>query len=170
MGGVAAALVTNLSDAPAQAWRGDVLMLTAALCMAFYSIWSRPIIRRCGPVPFTTVAMAAGSLSLTLVALAQGSFDVLGELQAPQWLAVVYVGIVGGAISFFLWGFALERTTPTLVAISMTVSPVTAACVGALLLSEPIQANVVVGIAAVLTGISIAVSSGKSAKGMIGSA
>ena len=161
MGGVAVALMTNLSAAPAQAWRGDLLMLSAALCMAFYSIWSRPIIRRCGPVPFTTLAMAAGSLSLTVVATARGSFGVLGEFGAPQWFALAYVGVVGGAVSFFLWSFALERTTPTLVAISMTVSPVTAACVGALLLGEPIQSNVVVGVAAVLVGISIAVMSGK---------
>lgn len=161
MGGVAVALMTNLAAAPAQAWRGDLLMVSAALCMALYSVWSRPIIRRCGPVPFTTVAMAAGALSLMLVAAARGSFGGLGEFGAPQWLAVAYVGIVGGAISFFLWGFALERTTPTLVAISMTVSPVSAACVGALLLGEPIQANVVVGIGAVLMGIAVAVTSGK---------
>lgn len=162
MGGVAVALMTDLASAPAQAWRGDLLMLTAALCMAFYSIWSRPIIRRCGPLPFTTLAMAAGSISLTVVSLARGSFSVLGSFGTPQWLALAYVGVVGGAISFILWSFALERTTPTLVAVSMTVSPVTAACVGALLVGEAIQPNVVVGIAAVLAGISVAVTSGKA--------
>jgi drug/metabolite transporter (DMT)-like permease len=164
VGGVAVALMTNLAAAPAQAWRGDLLMMIAALCMAFYSIWSRPIIRRCGPVPFTTLAMAAGAVFLTLVATARGSFGVLGEFGAPQWLALAYVGIFGGAIGFFLWAFALERTTPTLVAISMTVSPVTAACVGALLLGEPVQPNVVVGIATVLVGIAVAVASGKQGK------
>lgn len=162
MAGVAVALMTNLAAAPPQAWRGDLLMVSAALCMAFYSVWSRTIIRRCGPVPFTTLAMAAGSFSLALIAAARGSFGALGDLGAPQWGALVYVGIVGGAVSFFLWGFALARTTPTLVAISMTVSPVTAACVGALLLGEAIQTNLVVGIAAVLAGIAVAVTSAKA--------
>jgi drug/metabolite transporter (DMT)-like permease len=157
MGGVAAALTTNLAAAPPDAWRGDLLMMSAALCMAFYTIWSRPIIRRCGPIPFTTMAMGAGALSLTVVAITRGSFGVLDQFGGPQWLALAYVGIVGGAISFFLWAFALERTTPTLVAISMTVSPVTAACVGALLVGEAIQLNVVVGIGSVLIGIVVAV-------------
>ena len=155
MGGVAIALMTNLADAPAQAWRGDLLMLSASLCMAFYSIWSRPIIRRCGPVPFTSLAMAAGAIALAVVAATRGGFD------GPQWFAIAYVGVVGGAISFFLWAFALERTTPTLVTISMTVSPVTATCVGALLLGESIQSNVVVGIAAVLIGVGVAATSGR---------
>lgn len=158
MGGVVVTLLTSLATAPAHAWCGDLLMVTAALCMAFYSVWSRPIIRRCGPLAFTSLAMAAGSLSLSLVAAARGSFGVLGGFGPPQWIALAYVGIFGGAISFLLWGFALERTTPTLVAISMTVSPVTAACVGALLLGEPIQANVVLGIFSVLGGIAVAVS------------
>lgn len=165
MGGVVVTLLTSLTTAPAHAWRGDLLMVMAALCMAFYSVWSRAIIRRCGPLAFTSLAMAAGSLSLSLVAAARGSFGGLAEFGAPQWIALAYVGVVGGAISFLLWGFALERTTPTLVAISMTVSPVTAACVGTLLLGEPIQANVVMGILAVLGGIAVATTTRRKMPG-----
>src|SRR5215468_10009857 len=42
MGGVALALLLGLASAPAGAWRGDLLMVAASLCMALYSIWSRP--------------------------------------------------------------------------------------------------------------------------------
>src|SRR5215471_3905980 len=59
--GVAMALLTGLVDAPDEAWRGDLLMVAAALCMALYSIWSKPFIARSGPIPFTTLAMAAGA-------------------------------------------------------------------------------------------------------------
>ena len=38
-------------------------MIGAALCMALYSIWSKPFIRRSGPIPFTTLAIAVGSLA-----------------------------------------------------------------------------------------------------------
>ncbi|MEJ1975590.1 MAG: hypothetical protein WDN49_05380 [Acetobacteraceae bacterium] len=38
--------------APPGAWRGDLLMVGAALCMALYSVWSKPFIRRSGvPLP-----------------------------------------------------------------------------------------------------------------------
>ena len=59
--GVALALLSGLTSAPDGAWRGDLLMVGAALCMAFYSIWSKPFIARSGPIPFTTMAMGVGA-------------------------------------------------------------------------------------------------------------
>ena len=46
--GVAVALLTDLAATPPGAWRGDLLMVAAALCMALYSIWSRPLMREYG--------------------------------------------------------------------------------------------------------------------------
>ena len=36
----------------------------------------------------------------------------------PQWFGALYLGAFGSALTFYLWAFALERTTPTRVAIS----------------------------------------------------
>ncbi|MFX5358970.1 EamA family transporter, partial [Acinetobacter baumannii] len=52
--------------------------------------------------------------------------------------------------------FALERTTPTRVAISVTVNPISAALTGAVLLGEPLGWTLAIGIVAVLAGIVIA--------------
>src|SRR5436190_17211391 len=46
--GVALALLSGLASAPSGAWRGDLLMIAVALCMALYSIWSKPFIARSG--------------------------------------------------------------------------------------------------------------------------
>ncbi len=131
-------------------------MVGAALCMALYSIWSRPLIRRGGPIRFTTMAMAVGAAFLVLVAAARGGFESVASFAAPQWLAIAYLGIFGSALTFFLWAFALGRTTPTKVAISVTVNPVTASLVGALLLDEAIRWNTVLGLVMVFAGIWIA--------------
>lgn len=163
MAGVALALLTKLDSIPPEAWRGDLLMVGAALCMAFYSVWSRPLIRRCGALPFTTLAMAAGAGCLLLLAAWRGSFASASQFGLPQWLAVGYLGLFGGAIGFLLWAFALARTTPTLVAVSVTVNPVAAAWLGARLLGEPIAWNLVLGLAAVLAGIAIASGSRRPA-------
>ena len=37
--GVAGALAANLGDAPAGAWRGELIMTGAVLCMAFYNVF-----------------------------------------------------------------------------------------------------------------------------------
>jgi len=66
--GVALALLSGLTSAPPGAWRGDLLMVAAALCMAFYSIWSKRFIARSGPIRFTTMAMGVGAVCLIAVA------------------------------------------------------------------------------------------------------
>src|SRR5262249_35124858 len=114
--GVSTALLTDLATAPAGAWRGDLLMVGAALCMALYSIWSKPLISRSGPIPFTTLAMGAGAAVLIMLSRLLGSFAPVEAFGPAQWLGVFYLGAFGSALTFYLWSFALERTTPTLVA------------------------------------------------------
>src|SRR3954454_14202257 len=57
MGGVAIALGASLSVSPLGAWRGDALMLAGAACMALYTVWSRPLIVRSGPIAFAVTGM-----------------------------------------------------------------------------------------------------------------
>ncbi len=63
-------------------------------------------------------------------------------------------------MTFFLWTFALGRTTPTRVAISVTVNPIMAAIVGASVLGEPIHWNLVAGRVTVFVGIWLATTAG----------
>jgi drug/metabolite transporter (DMT)-like permease len=149
-------LLSSLASAPDGAWRGDVLMVCAAFCMALYRVRSKPFIARSGPIPFTTMGMSVGALFLITVSALRGSFAPVAVFGTPQWLAVIYLGLFGSALTFYLWAFALSRTTPTRVAISVTVNPITAALVGAVLLDEPIRWNLIVGLVAVFLGIWIA--------------
>jgi drug/metabolite transporter (DMT)-like permease len=162
--GVALALLSGPTSAPAGAWRGDLLMVAAALCMALYSIWSGPFVRRYSPISFTTMSMGVGAACLILISCWRGSFGPVAAFGVSQWLAAAYLGAFGSALTFYLWAFALERTTPTRVAISVTVNPVTASLVGALLLHEPLHWNLIGGIVTVFVGIWIATTPGRHPK------
>jgi drug/metabolite transporter (DMT)-like permease len=164
MFGVAIALLSGLTSAPPGAWRGDLLMVGAALCMALYSIWSKPFIARSGPIAFTTIAMGVGAACLILISCWRGSFAPVAYFGIQQWLAAVYLGAFGSALTFYLWAFALARTTPTRVAISVSVNPVTASLVGAILLHEPLSWNLIGGIVTVFAGIWIATTAGRQAR------
>jgi drug/metabolite transporter (DMT)-like permease len=157
MAGVAIALVLGLENAPQGAWRGDLLMVGAAFCMALYNVWSKPFIRRSGPIAFTTMSMAAGAACLAAVSAAQGGIASAARFGTEQWVAVLYLGICGGAITFWLWAYALQHTTPTRVAISVTVNPIAASTVGMLILDEPLHWNLGVGLVMVFAGIWTAV-------------
>jgi drug/metabolite transporter (DMT)-like permease len=158
--GVFAALASGLSSAPAGAWRGELIMTGAVMCMALYNVWSRPFMQRSSALGFLTVGMGAGAAALILVGSLTGSVTALGHLNAPQWIAGIYLGVGGGALAFILWVMALQRATPTRVAATMTINPVAAGLLATLLVGEPITANLVVGLVAVFAGIWIATTEG----------
>jgi drug/metabolite transporter (DMT)-like permease len=154
--GVAVALFTGLGSAPSGAWRGDGLMVAAALCMAFYSVWSRALAKQYGAITYTTLAMTFGALILVVLAWMRGGFAATGSFGTTQWSVVGFLGIFGGALTFLLWSYALQRTTPTRVAISVTVNPIASAIFGAYALDERIAINLVLGLLLVATGILVA--------------
>ena len=156
MSGVFAALASGLSKAPVGAWRGELLMTAAVLCMAFYNVWSRPFMRRSSPLGYLTVGMGAGAAVLVLFGTLSGRLAVVSTFNTAEWIAGVYLGVAGGALAFILWVLALARTTPTRVANTMTVNPIAASLVATQLVGEPITPNLIVGLVAVFAGIWIA--------------
>lgn len=161
MSGVALALATGLAHAPPGAWRGELIMFGAVLCMAFYNVWSRPFIERSSALGFLTAGMGAGAMALLAAGLASGRLVALGNFHAGGWLAAGYLGVGGGALAFILWVLALQRASPTRVANTMTVNPVAAALLAAVLVEEPITLNLVTGLVAVFGGIWIATAERK---------
>jgi drug/metabolite transporter (DMT)-like permease len=154
--GVFAALASNLAAAPQGAWRGELIMTGAVLCMAFYNVWSRPFIVRSSALGFLAVGMGAGALSLIAVGLLTDRLAVLRGFDAAQWIAGAWLGIGGGALAFILWVLALQRASPTRVASTMAVNPMAAALLASALVGEPITINLVFGLVAAFAGIWIA--------------
>ncbi|MFE0757343.1 DMT family transporter [Inquilinus sp. NPDC058860] len=162
MAGVALALGAGLAEAPPRVWLGDLLMVGATGCAALYNVWSRPFVRRSSALSFSALGMAAGSCGLAVLALSTRP-AALPALDPAGWAVVAYLGVVGGAVTFFLWAFALGRTTPTRVAISVAVNPVVAALFGTLALDEPLGLPLLAGLAAVTAGIGLAATDGRRA-------
>lgn len=163
MGGVTLALVTGLADAPAGAWRGDLVMAGGTLIMALYNVWARPFMERSSRLGFLATGMGFGSACSALIAGLGGGFETAARtLGTEQWAAVVFLGAFGGAMAFYLWVYALERTTPTRVANTMTVNPIAAALLAGVLVGEPLGLNLLAGIVAVGGGIWIASTAGRA--------
>jgi drug/metabolite transporter (DMT)-like permease len=154
--GVCAALATGLAQAPEGAWRGELIMVGAVLCMSFYNVFSRPFIQRSSAVGFLAVGMGSGAVALVVVGLFTGSVTALASFGPAQWWAGVYLGVAGGALAFILWVMALQRASPTRVANTMTVNPIAAALLAQQLVGEPLTVDLLIGLVAVFAGIWLA--------------
>jgi drug/metabolite transporter (DMT)-like permease len=160
--GVLAALASGLASAPPGAWRGELIMTGAVLCMAFYNVWSRPFMQRSSPLGYLTVGMGAGAAALIATAALTGRAAAFSALSAREWAAGLYLGVGGGALAFILWVLALQRATPTRVANTMTVNPVAAGLLATQLVGEAITPNLVLGLVAVGAGIYVATTTRKT--------
>jgi drug/metabolite transporter (DMT)-like permease len=154
--GVAGALVTALDDAPPGAWRGDLIMTGATLCMALYNVWTRPFIQRSSALGFVTASMGVGAAVLIVVSAFQGGGAMVARFAPDQWLAAIYLAAGGGALAFFLWVYALQYASPSRVANTMTVNPFVSGLLAALVLHEPVTVQLAAGLIAVCIGLWIA--------------
>ncbi|HZB11192.1 MAG TPA: EamA family transporter, partial [Rubrobacter sp.] len=70
--------------------------------------------------------MVLGTLLLLPAVLVEGLVGGLPQLDRQTVVLLVFLGVFGGALGFFLWTFALSRLTPTQVAVYINLNPLVA--------------------------------------------
>ena len=134
---------------------GDILMLLAALTVSIYSIFAKPYIVKYGGIYFTSIIMAIGVLSLIVV------FQLVGEpIQLPNfspvnWWIILFLGVVGAAIQFASYMWALGWISPSTVGISLTLAPISAFIFAWPILGEAISYQAIIGLILVVSAIVI---------------
>jgi drug/metabolite transporter (DMT)-like permease len=155
LGGVAAVLAERglTWEGSARALIGDGLMLLTALCGAIYGVLAKRILVKYTALTVTTYAMVLGTLLLFPAALIEGLPEALARIDVKLAGLVLFLGIFGGALGYFLWTFALSRLTPTQVAVYANFNPMAATILAATLLAERLTGVFGVGFVAVLGGV-----------------
>jgi drug/metabolite transporter (DMT)-like permease len=132
---------------------GDGLMLLTALCGAIYGVLAQRMLSRYSALTVTMYAMLFGTFLLFPAALFEGLPQAFVRIDGKVAVLILFLGIFGGALGFFLWTFALTRLTPTQVAVYVNVNPIVAIILGAVLLAEKLTGVFVVGFVAVVVGV-----------------
>ena len=132
---------------------GDGFMLLTALCGAIYGVLAQRMLARYSTLTVTMYAMLFGTFLLFPAALVEGLPQAFVRIDGKIAVLILFLGIFGGALGFFLWTFALTRLTPTQVAVYVNVNPLVAIILGALLLAEKLTGVFVVGFVAVVVGV-----------------
>ena len=136
-------------------WGGVAAVLAAALTGAVCSVLYRPYLQRYPTLPVSTIAMLASVAFLALLAVPEGALEIVPRLGAGTWAAVAFIGLSSG-IAYFGWLWALGRLPPTQVTVFLSLSPITAALLGHLLLGEALSPLTLAGLAAVVAGLVVA--------------
>ena len=132
---------------------GDVLMLVTAVCGAVYGVLAKRMLTRYKAMTVTAYTMMFGTLLLVPAAFFEDFSSVMARMRPDTVMLVLFLGIFGGAIGYFLWTFALTRLSPTQVAVYANLNPMVATLLGATLLAEKLTGIFLAGFAAVLAGV-----------------
>lgn len=138
--------------------RGVGLIFASACVGAFCSVFYRPYLQRYPTLQVGTLAMLAATLALIPGAATEAPAAELSVLSLRGWGLVAFIGLASGA-GYLLWLTALKNTDAGEATVLMGLSPITAALVGALLLSEPLGLLFLFGLALALVGVTLAVLS-----------
>jgi drug/metabolite transporter (DMT)-like permease len=136
-------------------WSGELAVLGAALTGAICSVLYRPYLQRYPTLQVSVLAMTASVAFLALLALPEGGFARIPTIALSGWAAIAFIGMSSG-IGYVLWLWALNHTTATRVTVFLSLSPLTAALAGAVLLGEALTPGLVAGIATVGAGLWLA--------------
>ena len=105
--------------------------------------------------------MVLGTLLLVPVVFVENPSSALARMNPDTVMLVLFLGIFGGAIGYFLWTFALTHLSPTQVAVYINLNPMIATLLGATLLAEKLTGIFIASFAAVLAGVLLVNLSGR---------
>jgi drug/metabolite transporter (DMT)-like permease len=156
LAGVAVAFGDRAATDNPEFWKGDLLMLSAAFIGSVYNVFSGPYLRRYPGLLVMAVQLAAGTIVLAALLAIGGDYSGLSGFSPAGWLSIGWLIVGGGIAGVYLWVWALEHISPSRVAMAVTLNPIAAAALGALLLDEPITSRLGIGLAAIIVGLALA--------------
>ena len=149
--GFAGVIVLNFGSSLSGSRIGALALLTAAMCWAFGSAWSRR--QDMPPGPMNTAAqMLCASVALLAVGYASGE-HLPAHPTARATLAVVYLAVFGSIIAFSAYLYVLKHARPALATSYAYVNPPVAVLFGVLLAGEHVGAYELAGMAIILCGV-----------------
>lgn len=150
---------------PADAWWGEVLMLTAVAVFAVYSIVSKFAMVRLPPPAVATWSCLFGCIPLLVLTIPSFVSDpaVLSNASTASWLAVVYGGVVGFVYNIIAWYHCFQRVGVARTNIFLYLVPIFGALMAVPIFDERLTGWQVFGAAITTAGVVLATTRSRRA-------
>ncbi len=132
---------------------GDLLIIAAAICWAFYTVASKSLLGRLGPLRLSAYTMTLGSLFYI-------PFGIPSLLRVPfervpwtAWLGTAYSFVFALSAAYFFWYYAVSRVGATRTAVYSNLTPVAGLAIAWLTLGENVSVRQILGAAVLLASV-----------------
>jgi drug/metabolite transporter (DMT)-like permease len=115
---------------------GDLLILVAVACWAFYTNWLVDLTKRIDAVQVATWTLVGGVVPLAAIATPALLRVQWSGVTLLTWASVFYSGVVAMVIAYLLWYRGVHRIGPTRTSMYGNLQPVVAVIVAWVALNE----------------------------------
>ena len=133
--------------------RGDIWILLAVICWAFYTFLLRQRPAGIHPFSFLTLIVAVGLIPLSILYAWEYSQGGRFVLNLANSVGILYVALFPSVLAFIFWNRAVREVGPNKAGLFLYLMPVFGAILSAVFLGESIRAFHLIGSALILTGI-----------------
>ena len=132
---------------------GDIFVLIASACWAYYTIGAKAVLAKYSPLRVTAVTLTIGAIPLVFIGL--------NEALTVNWLAVPWDGWAGMAysvvfsiaIAYILWYNGVVKVGPTRTGIYASLLPACGVISAYLILGDPITLRDTIGMMSIVGGL-----------------
>lgn len=137
-------------------FRGDILMIVAAVIWSVYTVAGRAPVEKYGALPVTTWTLAVGTPILMVAGIPDLLATDLAAAPPSVWAGVLYAGVLAIGIAYLLWYRGVEALGNNRTAVYSNLVPVAALITAWIWLAERPSALQLGGAAVILAGITVA--------------
>jgi drug/metabolite transporter (DMT)-like permease len=131
---------------------GDLMILAAVCCWAFYSLWLKPL-THLGGTQLAAWTLLGGAAPLAILASPSMLRTDFGAIVPLTWAAIAYSGLLSMGLAYLWWYRGVRVIGPTRTAMFANLQPIIAVLVSWPLLGETPTAWQGVGALGVMAGL-----------------
>jgi drug/metabolite transporter (DMT)-like permease len=133
---------------------GELALVGAALVYAIGAVYNRRIVRAVPPLIPATLQVTFAFLLVTVLAfILERPFESRPDLEAI--FSVVWLGVFGSGLAYLCYFRLITRWGATRTSLVAYLLPVVGIILGLVVLSEPVDARIIVGTALVIAGVAL---------------
>lgn len=127
---------------------GILIGLASGFCYALYSIFSTYALRKYQVITVTFYTFLFGAAAALLIGDPVDTFRIIANPTGLLW--TLALGIISGAVPYFLYTLGLSRVDPSHAAVIATAEPVVASLIGIFFFRESADVFTVLGIVLII--------------------
>ncbi|HLF20048.1 MAG TPA: EamA family transporter [Bacteroidota bacterium] len=132
---------------------GNLMILTAVIAWAFFTILGKKLIIKYGALRTTTGMMVCGTAIFFPFGVYFSAGFPISQLNSGDWMGILYLSLGTSVLGYLMWYYALSRIDTAKVAVFSNGQPIVATILSMIFLDYAITGDFVIGGLMTIAGV-----------------